>query len=78
MKNMGPASHILGMHIVWDQTKKLLCLSQAKYVTKVLKRLSMAYANLVGWTLPANCKLFGKQSPKTKEENGKMMKISYA
>ena len=36
MKDMGPAKQILGMHIVRDRTKKLLWLSQGKYVTKVL------------------------------------------
>ena len=27
MKDMGLAKQILGMHIVWDRTKRLLCLS---------------------------------------------------
>ena len=36
MKDMGQAKIILGMHIVRDRTKKLLCLSQEKYVTKVV------------------------------------------
>ena len=64
------------MHIVWDQTKKILWLSQDKYVTKVLQRFSMADAKLVGTTLPTNCKLSGKQSPKTKAEKAKMMKMT--
>ena len=65
MKDMGPAKQILGMHIVQDWTKKLLCLSQEKYVRKVLQRFSMSDAKPVGSTLPTNCKLSGKQSPKT-------------
>ena len=36
MKDMGPAKQILGMHIVQDRTKKVLWLSQEKYVTKIL------------------------------------------
>ena len=43
---MGPAKQILGMHIVRDRTKKLLWLSQEKYVTKV--RFSMESAKPVG------------------------------
>ena len=66
------------MHIVWDQTKKILWLSQDKYVTKVLQRFSMADAKLVGTTLPTNCKLSGKQSPKTKADKAEMIKIPYA
>ena len=60
MKDMGPAKQILGMHIVRDRTKKLLWLSQEKYVTKVLQRFSMADAKPVGSTLPTNYKLSGK------------------
>ena len=39
MKDMGPAKQILGMHIVRDRTKKLMWLSQEKYVTKVLSKV---------------------------------------
>ena len=38
----------------------------------------MSDAKLVGLTLLANCKLFGKQSPKKKAEKSEMMKILYA
>ena len=37
MKDMGPTKQILGMHIVRDQTKKLLWLSQEKYVVTVFR-----------------------------------------
>ena len=64
MKDMGPAKKILGMHIVRDRTKKLLWLSQEKYVTKVLQRFGMESAKPVGSTLPTNCKLSIEQCPK--------------
>ena len=38
----------------------------------------MADAKPVGSTLATNCKLSGKQSPKTKAENVEMIKIHYA
>ena len=41
MKDMGPAKQIQGMHIVRDRTKKLLWLSEGKYVTKVLQRFNI-------------------------------------
>ena len=78
MKDMGPVKQILGMHIVRDRMKKLLWLSQEKYVTKVLQRFSMLDAKPVGSTQPTNCKLSGKQSPKTKVDKAEMMKIPYA
>ena len=36
MKDLGLDKQILGMHIVWDRTKKVLMLSQKNYVIKVL------------------------------------------
>ena len=41
MKDLGDASHILGMRIVRDRDKKLLYLSQAEYIDKVLKHFNM-------------------------------------
>ena len=52
MKDMGHAKHILGMHIV--RKKKLLWLSQEKYMTKVLQSVNMQDAKSVGSTLPTN------------------------
>ena len=71
MKDMGPAKQILGMHIIQDRTKKLLWLSQEKYVTKVLQRFGIASVKLIGSTLRTNCKLSKEQCPKSKsEKNG--------
>ena len=53
-------------------------LSQEKYVTKVLQRFNMLEAKPLGSTLPANCRLSGKQSPKTKAVKADMMKVPYA
>ena len=47
-------------------------------MTKVLQSFNMENAKSVSTTLPTNCKLSGKQSPKTKTEKAKMMKIPYA
>mgnify|MGYP000621450699 FL=1 len=54
IKELGPAKQILGMHIVWDRTKKVLWLSQEKYVTKILERFNMSEAKLVGSMSPTN------------------------
>ena len=45
---------------------------------EVLQRLCMTDAKSVGSTLPANYKLPGKQSPKTKVEKTEMMKVPSA
>ena len=78
MKDMGLAKQILGMHIVRDRTKKLLWLSQEKYVTKVLQTFSMERAKPVESRLPTNCKLSKDQCPKSKTEKAEMTKVPYA
>ena len=47
-------------------------------MTKVLQRFNMSEAKPVGLTLPVNCKLSGKLSPKTKAKKAEMMKVPYA
>ena len=41
MKDLGQASHVLGIQIIRDRKNKLLELSQASYIDKVLARFSM-------------------------------------
>ena len=41
MKDLGEASYILGIQIIRDRKNKILALSQASYIDKVLARFSM-------------------------------------
>ena len=41
MKDLGEAEAILGIRIYRDRSKRLLGLSQEKYIDKVLKRINM-------------------------------------
>ena len=41
MKDLGEARYVLGIQIIRDRNKKLLALSQASYIDKVLARFSM-------------------------------------
>ena len=56
----------------------MLCLSQEKYVTKVLQRFGMESAKSVSSTLPKNYKVSKEQCPKSKTEKAEMTKVSYA
>ena len=47
-------------------------------MTKVLQRFNMLEVKPVGSTLPANCRLSDKQSPKTKLKKADKMKVPYA
>ena len=63
MKDLGDASYILGVKIYRDRSKRMLGLSQAKYIDIVLKRFSMV--NSKGGMIPANhgMELSKKMSP---------------
>ena len=78
MKDLGPAKQILGMHIVQDQTKRVLWLSPQKYVMTILERFNMSDAKLVGSMLLANNKLNAKQCPRREKEKAEMRKVLYA
>jgi hypothetical protein len=41
MKDLGEASYVLGIQIIRDRKNKLLALSQASYIDKILARFSM-------------------------------------
>ena len=41
MKDLGETSYVLGIQIIRDRRNKLLALSQASYIDKVLARFSM-------------------------------------
>ena len=41
MKDLGEASHILGIKLLWDRKQRMLGLSQATYVYKILAYFSM-------------------------------------
>ena len=68
MKDLGEASYILGIKLFWDLKQRIMGLSQAAYIEKVLSRFSMD--NSKKGLLPFRHGLaFSKdQCPKTREE----------
>ena len=57
MKDMGEASHILGMCIHRDRSKKFLYLSQEEYIDKVLLRFNMDRGKALSTPVPSYVKL---------------------
>ena len=47
-------------------------------MTKVLQRINMHNAKLVGYVLLANCKLNASQCPKGEKEKAEMKRVTYA
>ncbi|KAL6333178.1 hypothetical protein AAG906_028361 [Vitis piasezkii] len=63
MKDLGPASQILGIKISRDRTYGKLWLSQESYIEKVLDKFNIGKANPVSSPLGSHLKLSSKQSP---------------
>ena len=77
MKDLGPAKQILGMKISRDRSKKLLWLSQERYIEKVLERFNMKDAKSVTSPLAGHHKLSSKECPSSKKEKEEMSKVPY-
>ena len=78
MKDLGEASCILGIQIYRDRSKRILGLSQSRYIDSVLKRFSMEDSKRGHVPARHGINLSKAMSPKTDEERAYMSKISYA
>ena len=77
MKDLSEASYILGIKIYGDRSKRMLSLSQSRYIDLVLKRFSMD-GNKRGYLpMSQGIHLSKRMSPKTLKERNKMSSISY-
>ena len=78
MKDLGEASYILGIQIIRDRKNKLLALSQASYIDKVLARFSMPDSKKGLLPTRHGIILSKEQCPKTPQEEEDMRRIPYA
>ena len=78
MKDLGEANYILGIKLLRDRKKKVLALSQALHIDKILARFSME--NSKKGTLPFRhgVHLSKEKSPKTVEQKEHMSRIPFA
>lgn len=72
---MGEASYVLGVKIVRDRFKKLLCLSQETYIKKLLERYQMRNCKPIETPVEKNVGLSLDMGPKTPEEREKMSRV---
>jgi hypothetical protein len=77
MKDLGDAKHILGMRITRDRSKRCIYLSQAEYISKVLKRFNMESAKPLSTPLPTYVKLSTCDCPTSDEDKEFMSKVPY-
>ncbi|KAL2533350.1 cysteine-rich RLK (RECEPTOR-like protein kinase) 8 [Abeliophyllum distichum] len=78
MKDLGEASYVLGIQILRDRKNKLLALSQATYIDRILVRFSMQDSKKGNLPFRHGIQLSKEQSPKTPEEIERMSRIPYA
>ena len=78
MKDLGEANYILGIKLLRDRKNKVLALSQALYIDKILARFSME--NSKKGTLPFRhgVHISKEQSPKTLEQKECMSRIPFS
>ena len=75
IKNLGEASFILRIKLWQDRKNKMLCLSQARYINKVLKRFSLQNSKKGLLPFRHGVPLSNDQRPKTLEEKNMMRQI---
>ena len=75
MKDLGAATKILGMQITRDRKSKVLFLSQADYVKKVLARFNMENSKPISTPLSAHFQLSKSLEPTTDDDFNYMREI---
>ena len=78
MKDLGEASYILGIKIYRDRSKRMLGLSQSRYIDLVLKKFSIDGSKRDYLPMSQGIHLSKRMSPKTSEEKNRMSSIPYA
>ena len=78
MKDLGEASYILGIKLHRDRCNKMLGLSQASYIDKILERFSMVNSKKGFLPFRHGVALSKSQCPSTQEERESMSRIPYS
>ena len=78
IKDLGEASYVLGIQIIRDRKKRLLAMSQASYIDKILIRFGMQNSKKGNLPFRHGIHLSREQSPKTPQAVEEMRHIPYA
>jgi hypothetical protein len=77
LSDLGPAQHFLGIHIMHDQEKRLLAISQKAYLEKILENAGMSQCNPVGTPMTPGIVLQKATQAATDEEAAAIVSIPY-
>ena len=78
MKDLGESAYIIGIKIYRDRSKRMIGLSQSKYIDKVLHRLSLQNSKRGFWPMCHGISLSKTQCPTMQDERDCISKIPYA
>ena len=78
MKDLGEANYILGIRLFRDRKKKMLAISQAIYIDKMIEKFTMQEAKKGQQPSIAGLNLSLDDCPKTSEEKKYMSRVPYA
>ena len=78
MKDLGEVNFILGIKLWRDRKNRMLGLSQAGYIDKILEQFSMQNSKRGLLLFRHGLPLYDDQRPKTLEEENMMRQIPYA
>ncbi|RVX12712.1 Retrovirus-related Pol polyprotein from transposon TNT 1-94 [Vitis vinifera] len=78
MKDLGEASYILGIQMTRDRKNRLLALSQAAYIDKVLVKFAMENSKKGNLPSRHGVHLSKEQCPKPPQDEEKMRRVPYA
>ena len=75
MKYLGETSYVLGIQILQDRERRLLAMSQASYIDKILVRFGMQNSKKGNLPFRHGIHLSKEQSPKTPQAVKEMRHI---
>ena len=78
MKDLGPTKQILGIRIIQEKKAKKLCLSQEKYIEKILQKFNMNKSKTSSSPLVTHIRLSIKKNLLTNEVKEDMKRVLYA
>ena len=78
MKDLGEASHILGIKLIRYYLRRMFGLSQANYIDQILARFNMQNSKKEFVPFRVGKSLSGNQRPKTHVEIERMREIFHA
>ena len=78
LKELGLTSHLLGVAVQRDRSKRLLTLSQKQYLQDVLERFGLANTRPVATPLDPGARLSKEQCPQTEADRTFMQSVPYS